>query len=134
MEKVLKALFAITRTDAILQRRLSTQGLSFNDFMLLYYLNEELSGKLRRVDFAAKLGLTASGITRMILPLEKIGVIKREESAEDGRERFTTLTPAGKRLFTDVKNSLEEKLEDMIPSGNVSRFVEMAKLLEIFAE
>ena len=134
MEKVLKGLFAVNKVSAILQRWPLGQGFGFNDLMLLYYLNEADGGRLRRIDIAEKLGLTPSGVTRMILPLEKIGIIKREEGDGDARERFTIMTSNGKRMFSEVKSNLEEKLEDLIPSGKGSEFEKMEKLLEVFAE
>ncbi len=39
--------------------------------MTLYYLERAPGGRLRRVDLAERLGLTASGVTRSLLPLEK---------------------------------------------------------------
>src|SRR5947207_15424264 len=53
-------------------------GLGQNDFRILYYLSQADGEKMRRIDLAEKLGLTASGITRLLMPMEKIGLIKRE--------------------------------------------------------
>ncbi|HYC82923.1 MAG TPA: winged helix-turn-helix domain-containing protein, partial [Candidatus Paceibacterota bacterium] len=58
--------------------RLSFNGLGFSDFAILCQLQEAEDGKMRRTDLAERVGLTASGITRLLLPLEKIGVVKRE--------------------------------------------------------
>src|SRR3990167_901737 len=64
----------LTRAYATLTRRLdnalsSVHGLSFGDFMILYYLGRAPGKRLRRVDLADRLGLTASGVTRSPLPL-----------------------------------------------------------------
>jgi hypothetical protein len=66
----------LARAQATLVRRLDQvlggyHGISFNDFMLLHYLNRAPGGRLRRVDLAERLALTASGVTRSLLPLEK---------------------------------------------------------------
>jgi predicted transcriptional regulator len=80
----------LARAQATLVRRLDQvlggyHGISFNDFMLLHYLNRAPGGRLRRVDLAERLALTASGVTRSLLPLEKIGLVERQQDPRDAR-------------------------------------------------
>jgi DNA-binding MarR family transcriptional regulator len=49
----------------------------------------------------------------MILPLEKIGVVRREAHERDARSSYVTLTKSGKELFEDVVRWNEEKCEAM---------------------
>lgn len=70
----------MARAWAALSRRLdsslgSLHGISFADYQLLLSLQRAPGGRLRRVDLAETLGLTASGVTRSLLPLEKIGLV-----------------------------------------------------------
>jgi len=62
---------------------------------------------MRRVDLADRLGVTASGITRLVAPLEKLGIVKREESEHDGRVVYVALAPGGKRLFSEALETAE---------------------------
>ena len=103
MKNTLTFLFSLVKTNAILSRRLSVHGLDFSDFMIISYLNESREQKLRRIDLAEKLGLTASGITRMLLPLEKLGIIERSLDDADARARYASITPAGKNLPEDAR-------------------------------
>jgi len=128
MKKVIPFLFALAKTNSILARRLSVHGLDFSDFIILSYLSEAPENKLRRIDLAEKLGLTASGITRMLLPLEKLGIIKRELDDNDGRARYASLTGTGKNLLKDATSSIEMKLEDIIPEtkrNELNKFTEL---------
>ena len=112
----LTLLFSLAKANSVITRRLSARGLDFSDFIILYHLNQAEGKKLRRIDLAEKLGLTASGITRMLLPLEKIHIITRDQSDEDARARYATLTKAGEQLFGEALAHLEEKLEDVMPA------------------
>ncbi len=130
MKNTIPFLFSLIKTNAILARRLSVHGLDFTDFMILSYLNEAPNQKLRRIDLAEKMGLTASGITRMLLPLEKLGIIERDLDESDARARYATITSAGKNLLQDATASIEMKLEDIIPNENRSKLPEFTALLE----
>jgi DNA-binding MarR family transcriptional regulator len=80
----------------------SVHGISFGDFQLLDHLNRAVGGRLRRVDLAERLGLTASGVTRALLPLEKIGLVARETDPRDARVGYAAITPVGKELVVNA--------------------------------
>jgi len=50
-------------------------GIAFNEFLILYYLDKTSDKTMRRIDLAEKVGLTASGIICILIPMEKIGLI-----------------------------------------------------------
>lgn len=69
-------LININKLQSVISRKfdaLSAHGLGFNDFVILYILSTSSESKMRRIDLAEKTGLTASGITRLLNPLEKSG-------------------------------------------------------------
>ena len=134
MNENLEFLFTLAKTNTILARRLSGHGLDFTDFVILYHLNTAPDGQLRRVDLANRLGLTASGITRMLLPLEKIGIIQRDLSTTDARARYASLTPAGKNLLADATTTINNKLEDIIPENQAKKIIDVTELLKILLE
>ncbi len=109
--------------------RLSFHGLGFSDFMILFHLSQAGEGKLRRTDLAEKVGLTPSGITRMLLPMEKIGLVKREVSKDDARVSFVALAPGGKRRFTEALDSVEILTEDLLPTEKAKKLGEFSDLL-----
>jgi len=129
MNKNLDFFFALVRANALLARRLSGHGLDFTDFMILYYLNAAPGGKLRRIDLAERLGLTASGITRMLLPLEKLHIVKRDLDSDDARARYASLTPAGKNLLDEAAATIDNKIEEIIPENKIKKMAELTGML-----
>lgn len=95
---------AARRVDAKLS---AVHGLSFGDFMILYHLKHAHNARLRRADLADSMGLTASAVTKSLLPLEKIGLVSRQSDPRDARVGYACLTPAGDQVFADAKVSAE---------------------------
>ncbi|MDB4939827.1 MAG: MarR family transcriptional regulator [Candidatus Doudnabacteria bacterium] len=123
--KSLSIVMHLVRLNALITRRFGVQGLGIGDFMVLYYLNEAADGKLRRVDLAEKLGVTASGITRMLLPMEKIGLVKKEVSKEDARVTFAVIAPGGKRMLGESIERAEMLSEEILYSNNAQKLQEI---------
>ena len=129
MNKQLNLILQLAKTEALLSRRLISQGLGFGEFALLYHLHQSPEGKLRRIDLADKVGLTASGITRMLIPLEKLKIIERNTDDLDARARFASLTPAGKELFENALANISEKIEDILPEVKGEKLEEFTSFL-----
>ena len=130
ISKKLKFFMQLSKTNAVLARRFSSQGLGFGDIAILYTISQTPNEKIRRIDLANQLGLTASGVTRILLPLEKIGVVKREANERDARVSLVALTSAGKTLLTDSLQSAEVVCDDLIPSSKTKKLEELANILE----
>ena len=97
----------MARAWATVSRRLDSalgahHGISFADYQLLLNLQRAPGERLRRVDLAEKLGLTASGVTRSLLPLEKIGLVARQSDPRDARVGYAIITPVGSELVTNA--------------------------------
>ncbi|MDR6465710.1 MarR family transcriptional regulator [Chryseobacterium sediminis] len=112
-------LININKLQSVISRKfdsLSVHGLGFNDFVILYILNSSSGSRMRRIDLAEKIGLTASGVTRLLNPLEKIGLVTRETNERDARVSYVVITPSGKKIFEEAKLSAEHLTKDIIPS------------------
>lgn len=119
----LELLVQLARFQALVTRRfdqLSVHGLGFSDLLVLHALMNAPKEKLRRIDLAVQIGLTASGVTRMLLPMEKNGWVTREVSERDARIGFAVLTPAGKRLYKDAVKTAERIATDIIPEQQLT--------------
>ncbi len=88
-----------SRADAELG---SVHGLGLSDFAALHALAQSPNQKLRRVDLAQRLALTPSGVTRLLSPLERRGIVTREEGGHDARATFAVLTRSGRTLAKDA--------------------------------
>jgi DNA-binding MarR family transcriptional regulator len=85
------------RAHAAITRELSAQlqrehGLTLNDYEVLLHLSHAEDGRMRRVDLAQQILLTASGITRLLEGLERAGYVAKETCASDARVSYAKVT------------------------------------------
>jgi DNA-binding MarR family transcriptional regulator len=73
----------------------NTHGLTLNDYEVLLHLARADERRLRRVDLAQRLLLTASGITRLLEGLERAGYVCKAQCDSDARVTYAVLTDAG---------------------------------------
>ena len=109
----------IRRFDAALGEHF---GISFGDYQVLNHLARAESGRLRRVDLAERLGLTASGVTRSLLPLEKIGLVTRQPDPKDARVGFAAITTVGEELLVNATVTVDQVSRDLlrkVPAGQL---------------
>ena len=100
-------------------------GLGFNEFVILYHINEFPDKKIRRIDLADKMGLTASGVTRILAPMEKIGLIKRETAPHDARVSFVTITASGSRNLSETLEKTVPFFEEIFPPAKLKKIPEL---------
>ena len=110
----LTAVLRLLRAQSHLENRFAAElgaihGLAVNELLLLMHLDRAPGGRLRRVDLAARLDMSQSGVTRMLAPMEKIGCVARAEDPRDGRVGYVVLTPAGRRLAKDGAKTLAQQ-------------------------
>ena len=121
----------LTRAQAALTRRLdgslsALHGLSFNDFTVLHHLRRANGMKLRRIDLAERLGLTASAVTRTLLPLEKLGWVSRESDPRDARVAHAVLTAAGGQLVENAKITADQLSQEALRGFTDSQLDELS--------
>src|SRR5438552_3327442 len=75
-------------------------GLTINDYEALLHLSRAEEGRMRRVDLAGLLLLTASGVTRLLDGLEAAGLVERASCASDRRVTSAVLPEAGRTRQT----------------------------------
>lgn len=122
----------LTKVQSVISRRfdrLSMHGIGFSDFTILYLLSKAGGEKMRRIDLAEKIGLTASGVTRMLLPLEKIGLIKRESNERDARISYVVLTDTGRQLLEDAHTTANAVAKEIVPLDKVKNMTSLLDLL-----
>jgi len=94
------AFVALLRAHAGLTRDLSTQltmehGLTISDFEVLLRLSRAADQRMRRVDLADQVFLSASGVTRLLDGLERQGFVERASCDTDRRVVYAVLTDSG---------------------------------------
>jgi DNA-binding MarR family transcriptional regulator len=103
----LESWVSFLRAHAAITRELSAQlqrehGLTLNDYEVLLHLSSAEGERLRRVDLAERVVLTASGITRLLEGLERSGYVDKETCASDARVSYAKLTEAGKAKLREA--------------------------------
>lgn len=122
----------LSKVQAVISKRfdvLNAYGMGFNDFVILYLLQQAPAGKMRRIDLADKIGITASGITRLLLPMEKVGWVSRESNERDARVSYVVLSPAGRQLFEDSKTTADDLALEIVPQGKSKNCKALTELL-----
>lgn len=90
---------------------LSGHGISFSEFLVLHYLNEAPNWTMRRIDLAESVGLSASGVTRLLNPMEKNHLVQKEPNSRDARVSLVKLSETGKQVFDEASVSFEQNTE-----------------------
>lgn len=123
----------LTMTQSIIAKRfdarLSLHSISLSDFMILLHLDRAPEQKLRRIDLADKVGLSASAVTRKLAPLEKIGMVKREANERDARVSFVKLAKGGKQTLSDALKSAEMAAAELYPKEKEEELEEITEIL-----
>ncbi|WLI90468.1 MarR family winged helix-turn-helix transcriptional regulator [Massilia sp. R2A-15] len=124
----------LARAHSLLIRRFDSalgnhHGLSFGDYQVLNHLARAPGGRLRRVDLAERLGLTASGVTRTLLPLEKIGLVTRETDPRDARVGFAAVTPSGEELLLNATVTADQVSAELLTAVDPTQLASMTDLL-----
>lgn len=107
----------LSKVQAIMNRRFDSGlgGLGFNEFVILLHLSRAENERMRRIDLADAIGLTASGVTRILLPMEKVGLVNKEANAEDARSSLVSLAPGGRRKLEEGMERAELLVNGIIP-------------------
>ncbi len=110
--------FKLLRAAAALTQRLdgalgSLHGLSVNEAMLLMILEASPLNRASRIDLARRLYLSASTVTRMARPLEKLGMVTREPDPRDARLAYVALTDAGRERIAEARATVEARATEL---------------------
>jgi DNA-binding MarR family transcriptional regulator len=133
INETLNFILNLSKAQAVISRKfdakLSAYGMGFNDFIILYTLNQAHGEKLRRIDLAEQIGLTASGVTRMLAPMEKTGLVARETNERDARVSYVVLAPGGKRLLQESLSTAENAASDLFSKAKIKGMDKLTQLL-----
>jgi DNA-binding MarR family transcriptional regulator len=106
------------RAHAALTRELSARleaahGLTLSDFDVLVQLFHAEGHRLRRIDLARQVLLTASGITRLLDGLERAGWVEKARCDSDQRVTYAVLTPAGRAKIAEARAGHHGDIEEL---------------------
>jgi DNA-binding MarR family transcriptional regulator len=95
------------RLDADLQ---AGHGLTVVEYEALLLLSQAEERAMRRVDLAREIGLTPSGVTRLLDALERDGLVTKATCDRDARVTYAVLTEAGSERLEGASCSHERSV------------------------
>jgi DNA-binding MarR family transcriptional regulator len=104
-------------------------GLTINDFECMLLLARAEDRRMRRVDLAEQLILTASGVTRLLDGLEKEGWVDRASCDTDRRVTYAVLTDEGLAKLRDASKSHVADLRDFFEARFTNEELDQLALL-----
>ena len=111
-------------------QQLGVHGISFTEFLVMYHLQSAANETMRRIDLAESIGLSASGVTRLLMPMEKIGLVKKEANPRDARVSLVKLTKGGKKAFVNAAVSVAHAAGELSNPLSAKQLTELTKLTD----
>lgn len=114
----LTAFVRLLRGHAATTRALSSKlqaefGLTINDYEALLRLSRADERRMRRIDLANELLLTASGVTRLLEGLEREGYVRKAHCSTDARVTYAELTEKGNERFEEASRAHVAAIEKL---------------------
>jgi DNA-binding MarR family transcriptional regulator len=108
---------------------LEEHGLTLNDYEALQLLAEAEERRMRRVDLAEALSLSASGVTRLLEGLEEEGLVERTSCPHDRRVAYAQLTDGGAARLRAAAcghaASIRELLEETLTEAELDELADL---------
>ena len=108
---------------------LSVHGLSFTEFIIMHKLHNSPGGSLSRITLADSIGLTGSGVTRLLAQMTKNNIVLKVVNSRDARQSLVGLTSTGKELYKDASNSFEHSCSSIFSLLEESEVEQLLRLL-----
>lgn len=100
------------RLERLLDHNLGAiRGISLAEYRLLRALADAPGSQASRVDLAHAVGLTPSGVTRALRPMEKLGIVSTAKSERDARLAIAALTAAGREVLDDASGVVDDTMK-----------------------
>jgi DNA-binding MarR family transcriptional regulator len=130
----IEAFVRLVRANAAVTRQLSAQlsddhGLSLSAYEALLTLARAPESRMRRVDLAGGLLLSAGGVTRLLDGLEREGFVDRDACSADRRVTYAVLTKAGRDKLREASKSHTRQIRELL--GGPFEEDELAQLVAL---
>lgn len=109
----------LSTTTSIIHKKLdrtlgALHGLGISEFRVLNQLSNTPNNTVSRIELADSIGLTASGITRLLNPMERIGLVQKQTNERDARMSLVKLSRSGQELFSDALEGIDQIMQDSL--------------------
>lgn len=101
-------------------------------------LNAMRNSPVRLADVAEQEGLNATLLSRTVASLADAGLLSRTQDADDRRSAWLEITPAGRRLATEIRRqrtaAVEQALARLAPAERASLEAALPALERLYEE
>jgi DNA-binding MarR family transcriptional regulator len=126
---MLEQAYISTLLNKRMDSSLSVHGLSFTEFVIIHKLYNAEGGSQSRIGLADSVGLTASGVTRLLAPMTKNNITIKIINPKDARQSLVGLTSAGKELYANALSSFEHSCDTAFSLLEEHEIIQLLKLL-----
>ena len=113
-----------------LESQLSVHGISFTEFQVMARLDGAPDHTMRRIELAESVGMSASGVTRLLAPMEKRKMVQRQSNSRDARVSLVQLSDRGEQLFKDALTTVEHTTAAFMQTLDSGQLKQMNELTE----
>ena len=113
-----------------LESQLSVHGISFTEFQVMARLDGAPDQTMRRIELAESVGLSASGVTRLLAPMEKRKLVQRQVNTRDARVSLVQLSDMGRQLYKDALTTYEHATAAFLQALDSGQLKQMNELTE----
>ena len=127
---VIKQSILATKLNKKVDCQLGIHGISFTEYMIMHHLYHSPLKTMRRIELADHVGISASGVTRLVTPLEKIKILEKEVNPRDARQSLVKLSKPGQQLYMDATTSFEHCCEELVCKLTKNQLETLSSLFE----
>lgn len=121
---------AFGESNRRIDRALGIHGISFTEYLVLHRLCDAPEQVMSRIALAESVNLTASGVTRLLNPMEKIGLVSKEKDNRDARVSLVAPTKAGKQIYRDASVTYQNSADTLVKNLTERQIINLIELLE----
>ncbi|MCW8883498.1 MAG: MarR family transcriptional regulator [Sedimenticola sp.] len=128
---VIKNALLASKLSKRVGNHLSAHGISLAEYLVMHYLDNSPQKAVPRIELAEHIGMSASGITRLISPMEKNKIVEKVVNPRDARQSLVKLSKTGQRLYGEASTSFEYITNELV--GNLS-LSQQEKIVALYAK
>ncbi|WP_438862282.1 MarR family winged helix-turn-helix transcriptional regulator [Neptunicella sp.] len=113
-----------------IESSLSAHGINYTELLVMYQLSLAPHLTMRRIELANAVSLSASGVTRLLLPMEKIKLVEKQQNSRDARVSLVKLTPTGQQVLTEALESFKQSAQSATQTLDTAQLEQCLQLLK----
>ena len=116
-----------TSIIGLLNKYLLDSNFTLPEVRVMYEIDSK--GRISSKDIIQNMGIDKGYLSRLLIKLQKQGIIQRTSLKEDGRVQLIQLTPKGVKAYSELNQAAQNQIAEILGSLPVS---EQDKLVQHF--